>query len=76
MLSSIKSTYLRVVSGVTTILVDTRKRGRIDAATDFLLFVDPARKVYPNRENKHNIYGVIDHRSRNNNQDVGNGNKN
>ena len=59
LLNSIKSTDIRIVSAITTIIGYTIKRGNFEQAEDFLLLADPVRKN-DTSENEHQISAVND----------------
>ena len=67
LLKSIESTYIRIVSAITTILGDTVKRGNFKQVADFLLLAAPMRKNYTS-DNEHGILDVNDKGSEDNKQ--------
>ena len=70
LLKSIESIYIRIVSAITTILLDTFKRVNFEQASDFLLLAPPIRKN-DTSDNEHHISAVNDKGSDNNKQASG-----
>ena len=61
LLNSIKSSDLRVVSVVTTILLNNVKRGDVKQGTDCLLLAAPPRKF--EHKDSHTVFAVTDNGS-------------